>query len=261
MARNEQSWLTRQGQRITAALGAAWIRFTYWTGRYEHLNEDGARAHWDSKTPFIGAFWHNRLFLIVNGWRSKGKVYTLISRHGDGQLITDVMGRMGVDVIRGSAAAAGKKRKDRGGSAAFREMISVLNDGATMSLTPDGPKGPRYRVKDGIVMLAKFSGAPILPVTYSARSAVVIKRSWDKFMVPLPFSRGVILWGNPIVVPADADDDMLEAKRLEVENEMIRITAEADRMMGREPIEPGKPRTQAATPPSQTPDADAHQIA
>jgi lysophospholipid acyltransferase (LPLAT)-like uncharacterized protein len=264
MAKKKQSAFARWGQNILAALGAAWIRFVYTTGNYEHLNEDGARAHWDAKTPFIGAFWHNRLFLIVKGWRSDGKVYTLISRHGDGQLITDVMGHMGVDVVRGSAAAMGKKRKDRGGSAAFREMISVLNEGATMSLTPDGPKGPRYRVKDGIVMLAKLSGAPILPATYSAKRALVLN-SWDRFMIPWPFSKGVILWGKPISVPADAGDDLLEQKRLELEAEMIRITAEADRMMGRQPIEPGEPRKSRA--PVSTPDSsgppgdDVRQIA
>lgn len=259
MAKKKQSAFARWGQNILAALGAAWIRFTYASGRYEHLNEDGARAHWDAGTPFIGTFWHNRLFLIVKGWRSNGKVYTLISRHGDGQLITDVMGHMGVDVVRGSAASMGKKRKDRGGSAAFREMVSVLSDGATMSLTPDGPKGPRYRVKDGAVMLAKLSGAPILPVTYSAKNAIVLD-SWDRFMVPLPFSKGVVLWGKPISVPADADEAVLEQKRLEVEEEMIRITAEADRMMGREPIEPGEVR-KARAPATDTPGDNVRQIA
>jgi lysophospholipid acyltransferase (LPLAT)-like uncharacterized protein len=257
MAKKKQTWLGRLGQNMAAALGAAWIRFVYATGSYEHLNEAGARAHWDGKTPFIGAFWHNRLFLIVHGWRSDGKVYTLISRHGDGDLITNAIQRLNVHVVRGSAASMAKKRKDRGGSAAFREMVSVLNEGATVSLTPDGPKGPRYRVKDGIVMLAKLSGAPILPVTYSARRAIFLN-SWDRFMIPFPFSKGVILWGKAVSVPPDADDEVLEQKRLEVEAEMIRITAEADRMMGRTPIEPAAPRK---TPAAAPPDSDVRQIA
>jgi len=261
MARKKQSWIARQGQKIAAALGAAWIRFTYATGRYDHVNEEIPQAHWDAKTPFIGAFWHNRLFLIVKAWRSDAKVRALISRHGDGQLIADVMERMGVGVVRGSAASMGKKRKDRGGSAAFREMVSVLNEGVTMGITPDGPKGPRYRVKDGAIMLAKLSGAPILPITYSARHAIVLD-SWDRFVVPLPFSKGVMIWGNPITVPADADDEMLEQKRLEVENELNRITAEADRMMGREPVAPGEPRgTRGASTDTDATDADARQIA
>lgn len=259
MAKKKQNAITRWGQNILAALGAAWIRFVYATGKYEHVNEAVAQAHWDANTPFIGTFWHNRLFLIIHGWRSGGKVYTLISRHGDGQLITDVMGHMGVDVVRGSAASMGKKRKDRGGTAAFLEMISVLKGNASIGFTPDGPKGPRYRAKDGAVMLAKLSGAPILPATYSAKRAIVLD-SWDRFMIPLPFSRGVYLWGNPISVPADADDAMLEQKRLELEEEMIRITAEADRMMGRKPIEPGEPR-KARSPATGTPGDDVRQIA
>lgn len=258
MAKTSPNWLDRLGQNLLAGLGAGWINFVYATGRFQHLNEELTRDHWAKGKPFIGAFWHNRLFLIVKGWRSSGKVYTLISRHGDGELITQVMGHMGVDVVRGSAAALHKKRKDRGGSAAFREMISVLNDGATISLTPDGPKGPRYRAKDGVVMLAKLSGAPVLPVTYSAKWAIVLN-SWDRFMIPFPFSRGVILWGDPIHVPGDANDDVLEQKRLEVENEMQRITNEADRMMGRDPLPPAEPREKRRT--AQSSDADAQQIA
>jgi len=259
MAKKKQSALARWGQNILAALGAAAIRFIYATGRYEHMNEEVARAHWDAKTPFIGTFWHNRLFLIVHGWRSDGKVYTLISRHGDGNLITNVMSHMDVDVVRGSAASMGKKHKDRGGTTAFLEMISVLKGNASIGFTPDGPKGPRYRAKDGAVMLAKLSGVPILPATYSAKRAIVLN-SWDRFMIPLPFSKGVFLWGNPITVPADADDAVLEQKRLEVEQEMIRITAEADRMMGREPIEPGEPR-KARPPATDTPGDNVRQIA
>jgi len=256
MAKRKNSWITRRLHDALVWFGKAYIEFTYWSGRYEHIGEDVPREFWETRKPLIGALWHNRLLLIVKAWKGDQQISGLISRHGDGEIIARVFESMGHKIVRGSAAALNKKRKDRGGSAAFRQMTTMVKDGVTMAITPDGPKGPRYRLKDGIVMLAKYSGTPIVPATYSARYALVLN-SWDKFLLPLPFSPGVFIWGNPIHVPADASDEVIEEKRLEVEQELQRITDEADRMMGRKPIEPGEPRKTPS--PTPAPESDAHQ--
>ncbi len=251
MATKSPNWLERRLIDALTWLVAGYIGLTYRTGRYEHLGEDHPGAFWDEDKPFIGAVWHNRLALIIKSWRHGNKVTTLVSRHADGEFIAGVFARLGFEAVRGSSLAQHKKRKDRGGAAAFRQMIRILREGKCMGLTPDGPKGPRCRVKPGIILLARQTGLPIIPVTYSAKWAFRLK-SWDRLLFPLPFSRGVFLWGNPVFVPQGADDAAVEAKRLELESELQRISDEADRMMGHAPIEPAaapipEPGTEAAS--------------
>lgn len=258
MAKPKPSWIKRRLHDALVWFGTSYIHFVYWSGRFEHIGEEIPQAFWKEGTPLIGALWHNRLLLIVKAWRSDQSISGLISRHGDGELIARVFESMGHKIVRGSAAALNKKRKDRGGTVAFREMVTMVKGGVTMGITPDGPKGPRYRIKDGIVMLSKYSGVPIVPVTYSTRFAWVFD-SWDRFFLPLPFSRGVFIWGTPIYVPEDASEEVIEEKRLEVENELRRITDEADRLMGHKPIEPAAPRKTPA--PTEAPKTDARQIA
>ena len=104
-------------------------------------------------------------------------------------------------------------------------------------MTPDGPRGPRMRISDGIVQAAKLAGVPIFPLTYSSSRRRVFG-SWDRFVLPFPFSKGVFSWGDPIHVPRDMDDAGLEAKRLELETALTKLTQEKDRKLGLEVIEP-----------------------
>jgi lysophospholipid acyltransferase (LPLAT)-like uncharacterized protein len=115
----------------------------------------------------------------------------LISQHRDGEYISRIAEVLGYHVIRGSAT--------RGGVRAFKQMIRALKDGMNLVITPDGPKGPRGKVKSGVIELAKLTGAPIVPVTFSAAHRRFLK-SWDAFLLPLPFSRAVYIWGEPIYV-------------------------------------------------------------
>jgi lysophospholipid acyltransferase (LPLAT)-like uncharacterized protein len=113
-------------------------------------------------------------------------------------------------------------------------------------MTPDGPRGPRMRVKRGPVLLAKIAGAPLLAVTWATTNRIVFDKSWDHFVLPLPFGKGALVWGNPIAPPSpDASDAEIEVVRLALETEMNRIAAEADRLAGVAPIEPAAPRGEA----------------
>ncbi|MCC6828766.1 MAG: DUF374 domain-containing protein, partial [Novosphingobium sp.] len=125
----------------------------------------------------------------------------------------------------------------RGGAAAIRTMVRAIRDGNLIGVTPDGPRGPRMRAGAGLIAVAKMTGAPILPVSYSVRRRKILK-SWDRFIVAMPFSRGAFRWGTPIEVAADADSAAIEQARLAVEEQLNRLSMEADRECGALPIEP-----------------------
>jgi lysophospholipid acyltransferase (LPLAT)-like uncharacterized protein len=219
------SWLVTQYMRLVWATGRWQVH-----GAQEHM------AFWDQNKPFILAFWHGRLLMMPLLWRRGLKVNVLISRHRDGELITRAIKPFGIDTIRGSAAKPGKV-EDKGGLAALREILRALKQGESLGITPDGPRGPRMRATDGVVTIARLSGVPIIPAAWSARRRWMFN-SWDRFLVPSLFTRGVVVWGTPIHVPRDADEHALAAVRAKVEAAINDVTAEADRLAGVESVAP-----------------------
>ncbi len=119
-------------------------------------------------------------------------------------------------------------------------MVRLLRGGGIVGITPDGPRGPRMRVGEGTVAIARLSGAPIVPATFATSRRRVLQ-SWDRFVLALPFARGVFLWGEPIAVPRDADAETGESCRAALEAAMIELTARADAMYGQQSIEPATP--------------------
>jgi lysophospholipid acyltransferase (LPLAT)-like uncharacterized protein len=120
----------------------------------------------------------------------------------------------------------------------MRAMARHIEGGGVIAMTPDGPRGPRMRVKRGPIQLAKLAGAPLIGVAWSTSNRIVFD-SWDRFVLPLPFGRGALIWTDPISPPPmDASDAEMEAVRLRLEQEMNRISAEADRIAGVEAIQP-----------------------
>jgi len=216
---------------VRAALGrglALYIRLVQHTSRWEVAGADGANALWDQDKPFILSFWHGRLMMMPLIWRKDRRIEMLISQHRDGDLIARTIAHFGLDTVRGS------KGTEKGGSAALRAMLKALSRGVAVGITPDGPRGPRMRASEGIVAVARASGAPILPAV-SATSRRVVLNSWDRFQVALPFSRGVLMWGAPIEIPRDCD---VEAARLRIESAMNDLAARADRAVGQSAIVP-----------------------
>ncbi len=153
----------------------------------------------------------------------------LISQHQDGQLISRAASYIGVSTVKGSL--------NRGGAQAIRNMLKKFRNGECIGVTPDGPRGPRMRAHDGVINIARLVGATIIPATYSVNRSKIL-RSWDRFIIPRPFSKGVIVWGQPIRVPKDADLKMVEKFRLQIEDELNNICIEADMHCGQVPIEP-----------------------
>ena len=181
-----------------------------WRGQ-EYL--DAARR---VKGPVVYAFWHQRqVFFTWTHRRANASV--LVSRSADGGLIAETMRLSHMDACRGSSS--------RGGAAATRDLLRCLAAGRDVAITVDGPKGPARKVKPGILFLAQETGLPIVPIT-NAVSHKLECSSWDRFQIPLPFSRAMVIHGTPVFV--NPGDD-LAAKALELEQALDRITDEADR--------------------------------
>ena len=163
--------------------------------------------------PVIFAFWHNRLFLMPYMFRKYWKprqrrAAVLVSASKDGEKLARVLARFNLICVRGSTSRRGRE--------ALRKLARAVQDGCDVGITPDGPRGPRYRVQIGAVSLAQLTGASIVPVSYTLSRKIMLN-SWDKFMIPLPFARCAVRLGAPISVPPEADDALRENKRLELE--------------------------------------------
>ena len=146
----------------------------------------------------------------------------LISQHRDGEFIARTVRLFGIDSVRGSTT--------RGSLSALRGMIRFYRAGGSLAITPDGPQGPKYVVQMGAIELARQTGAPLLPLTYTASRKKVFQKSWDNFIVPFPFSKVVYLWGEPLWVPRDIDREGLEEKRRILQERLRSITEEVDRI-------------------------------
>ncbi|MEK9971381.1 MAG: lysophospholipid acyltransferase family protein [Ferrovibrio sp.] len=223
--------------RFAADAIAFYVRLVRNTTRWDIRGAEHPEAFWSENRPFILTFWHGRLLLIPPVWRSDRRMHMLISQHRDGELIARAMDPFGIGTVRGSAAKAGKK--DKGGSGALRMMVRQLKLNEYAGFTPDGPRGPRMRASTGVIAAARLARVPILPVTYAVKRRRVLN-SWDRFILPWPFNRGVYLWGEPIDVHSDTAESPEQAA-LRLETIMNGLCDEADRLCGHGPIPPADP--------------------
>ncbi len=195
----------------------SFIKFLQWTMRIEEVNGEILRDL-RARTNAIGAFWHGRLLMMPLVYKGRG-LKVLISRHRDGELIGRTVQIFGFGTVRGSTT--------RGGTSGIKGLIRALKEGYDVAIAPDGPKGPRYHVQPGVIELAKVSGCPILPLSFSASRRKVLQ-TWDRFLIPLPFSRGVFVWGEPIWVDPEADEREMSRKAILLEERLKEVTELAD---------------------------------
>jgi len=198
------------------------FRLVALTWRIRWQGFDGVeRLHAEGKRV-IYAFWHQRMMAFVHSHRGR-KVQVLISRHGDGEIIARLVERQGFGTVRGSST--------RGAVAALKGLIDRAREGHDLGVTPDGPKGPPYVVKPGVIQLAAKSGLPVVCCT-NAPSRAWVFWSWDRFLVPKPFATLHLRFGEPIAVPPCEDESAVERERLRVETYLRRITEELEREVG-----------------------------
>ncbi len=216
-------------RRFLCAALARYIRLIHLSGRWQVRGGEVPRRFWDAGRPFLLCFWHGRGMMMPCSWDRRVPIHMLISRHVDGQLIAHTVKHFGIDTIAGSTS--------RGGAGALRAMLKTLAAGNCAGITPDGPRGPRMRASAGVVTTARLAGVAIVPATFAARRRLVLS-SWDRFIVALPFTRGVFLWGEPIEVAREADPRTREQARRELEDKLNALCLEADRLVGAAPVEP-----------------------
>jgi lysophospholipid acyltransferase (LPLAT)-like uncharacterized protein len=160
---------------------------------------------------------------VYRRYRGHKNICAMTSRSRDGELISQVLQGFGFETSRGSSS--------RGGEVAIMEMVALIAKGLDAAITPDGPKGPCYEVQPGAIMLAQISGIPIIPATYDIARKKRLN-SWDRFIVPFPFSRGVFIYGDPLYVDRNADDVERERVRKQLQEVMLDLNAEAAKILG-----------------------------
>jgi hypothetical protein len=203
---------------MVPSLASMLIRLTRLTMRLDRIGRGVVDDLGAAGRPYIHAFWHGHLFLMPYSYLGH-RIAIMISAHHDGELIARTMKRFGHESLRGSTTS--------GGAMALRAAVRALRDGCDVGFTPDGPRGPRHRAQMGVVQAARMSGAPIVPVAFSASRKRVLG-SWDGFIVPMPFSKGVFVYGDPIEVPAQADEAQMEAARVKVEQSLNSLASKAE---------------------------------
>lgn len=215
---------------------AQYIRLIWYSGRWTVRGAEPAKQRFQRGEPVIVATWHGRLLMAPFGWYHSNRTHILVSAHSDGRLIARTLAHFNTRTITGSTR--------RGGAQALRQLHRVLRGGGAVGITPDGPRGPRMRVSPGVIQLARLTGAPVYPFVFSARPCRIFD-SWDRFVMPLPFAKGLYLWGEPVVVSRHADKDAMEEARHALEDSLNALTRQADAEMGHAPVEPAS----ASIPP------------
>jgi hypothetical protein len=151
----------------------------------------------------------------------------LISKHADGKFIAQIMDNFNIKTVEGS--------KSKGGLEALRNLLKVLKKGESIGITPDGPRGPRFKISDGVMKVAQLSGCDIVSGAYGVKRRKVLN-SWDRFVIALPFTKGYFVWGDAISVPAKATPEEIEQLKKKVQNILCETSNQADALCDHEPL-------------------------
>lgn len=213
----------RHGVRyaVGGALGYATLTSLLATVRYRLTGREQRDSLIAGGTPVVHVLWHGRLLPLAHCHRGEG-LGTLISRSEDGEYIARVVRRWGYVPVRGSSS--------RGGREGVTELVAQIRQGLSVAITPDGPRGPKQKMKRGPLVLAQRTGAPLIPVSAAADRAWWFE-GWDRFLVPKPFARVHIVYGEPVWVPPNAGEDEIDALGRRVELDLNRHTEQLDAEM------------------------------
>jgi len=214
-----------RSDRKSSVLGtlAGWsMKLLAATLRMEIRDENGLDTPDPGMPPVIYLLWHNRFFTVPAAWRrlcgEHRRTVVLTSASHDGQMVASAMAVFGLGSVRGSSS--------RRGVAALVGLKRALAGGMDVCLTPDGPRGPRYVLQPGVVKLAQSTGAPVVPIHVDFPSAWRLK-TWDRFVIPKPFSRVTVTFARALHIPREMDDSAFENERIKLESLMVSGTDDA----------------------------------
>ena len=199
-------------ERLLALTGATILKTLFLTLRLRIEDRSGVLKE-DAGSPVIVCFWHNRILGITFAFdriypKKRAGVTVLTSPSKDGEILAQLVGAFGMEAVRGSSS--------RRGSRALLELVKLIRSGRDIAITPDGPRGPRYSLGPGIILLAQTTGTRIVPA-HASFSRCMRMKTWDGFIIPLPFSSVSINVGSPIRIPAEASHTEFEFERNKLE--------------------------------------------
>ena len=210
---------------IISIVGAFYIHLVFFTSNVNLKNRRNIDSVLNKKKSFIYSFWHDQLLMCPLTWDSKSEIKVLISKHRDGDIISKVISILGFGSIRGSTNQP-KKNKNKGSLKALRQIIKSLNNDISIGISPDGPKGPRHKVSDGIIQIARLSEKEIIPVGIGFKKKWILN-TWDRFIIPKIFNEICFVWGKPIKI-SKLSRQSLKSKK-DLEKLMNNLTAEANK--------------------------------
>jgi lysophospholipid acyltransferase (LPLAT)-like uncharacterized protein len=198
---------SRRPETLIAGVGVWIVRLLGWTWRIRVRHDEQLRAMRAAHKPVIFSLWHGQLLPLLFHHRGEG-VAILISEHSDGEIVARIALSLGYRTVRGSTS--------RGAARALLGLARVIGEGHDLAITPDGPRGPAKSFAPGVLVVAQRSGAPIIPTTIAVSSAWRLK-SWDSFVIPRPFARVTVAYGDLVYIEksdargALADEDRVRA--------------------------------------------------
>ena len=227
-------WALALGDQLTlplaVALGRGVVRALGASLRVTEVNRGPVDRLWVEDRALIYAVWHGRMLMLPYLYGRIWPVHVLASRSRDGEVLARFVRGFGLRVVRGSSS--------RGAATALRTLARLLREQrAKLCIVPDGPRGPRCVAQPGAVLLAKLGRAPVVPIGFGVSRATVLA-SWDAFVIPHPFARAAVVFGDPLIVPGDANAAALEHYRQSLEAALQRVTLEADRMVSASRVPP-----------------------
>ena len=199
-------------QKLLALLGVVYILVVKITSKIYFKNMSIPKKYWANTKPFILVFWHSQLLMINYSWKNKDKLNILASGHNDGQFGAIIANYLGANTI----TVSNKKRKIN-----IRPIFELLKNNKCIAITPDGPQGPKEKISEGVIKIAKQAKVPIIPIGFwSSRNFNL--NSWDSFLITLPFSKCNFVWGQDISIPENLEDKDINKYKIILEEEINR---------------------------------------
>ena len=197
-------------QQLLALIAFIYIVFVKITSNIKYENIDSPKKYWQNKKPFILAFWHGQLMTFSYTWKINKKLNILASSHSDGRFGASIARYFKVNNIPISSDS---------NNLSLRPIFKILNSNNYIAITPDGPRGPKEKVSEGIIKIAKISKVPIIPVGFESSKNFCLK-SWDSFLITLPFSKCRIVWGDSITIPENLEDQEIATYKKIIEEKI-----------------------------------------
>lgn len=203
------------------------------TTRWQKIRIDDTYKVWEENNNIILIIWHGRALLPCYFWKNKKKfpMSALVSPHRDGRLIASVLKLFGIKIIDGSS--------NENANGAALSLMRELQNNRSITIIPDGPKGPNMKLSRSALYFAQKTGKPIIGMTYSVKGSKLVTRSWDKMMLPPLFSKGIAATTEPFYIPGNINEEEFEQYRLKIERSMRELTWQIDKDLGLPKVEAG----------------------